>query len=86
MTRTERENAVILIHRHCVPSRTGERYESHYLKTYFGNALGCYISNDEFKGIMVEAGIMPLASSLNKTSHCYKLKRIIPDAWSGRMA
>lgn len=36
MTRTERENAVILIHRHCVPSRTGERYESHYLKTYFG--------------------------------------------------
>lgn len=85
MTKTERENAVILIHRHCVPSRAGERYDSHSLKACFEDMTGCHISNDEFKGMMVEAGIMPLASSLNKMNHSYRLKRIKPEAWSRRL-
>ena len=61
---------------------------SYGLKALFEQLLHRYISNDEFKAAMIEAGFTPTKDSLNDTNHRYRLKvfdcPIVPPIYRGR--
>lgn len=55
---------------------TGVNYNhtSYGLKHLFGSATGTYVSNDAFKGAMVEAGHLPVDAS--QTNWAFKIQRV----------
>lgn len=72
MTAEERIKIVGLIKQYCQPSRYYYRRSSYALKEVFEQLAECYISNEEFKAMMQEAGFSP-TTRRNGINHCYKL-------------
>ena len=79
---------VELIQRYCRPSKSQHKMCSYALKGLFENLLGSYISNDEFKAAMVEAGIEPTPKSVRTINHLYKMAVVdmpeVPQRYIGR--
>lgn len=76
MTSEEKARVTELIKCYCKPSRHYYKLSSYSLKEIFEKLANCYIHNEEFKKLMIEAGFTPTPRS--KINHYYKLE-IIPD-------
>lgn len=74
MTREERAVVLALIRMYCRPSKSYYAWSSYGLKTVFERLAGCYISNEDFKALMLEVGFEPIPTSRNDINHRYKLE------------
>ena len=67
------KDLVIKIQQYCTPSRFCYRMSSYGLKELFEGLSGEYISNDQFKTAMIEAGFTPTKATERQINHRYKI-------------
>ena len=67
------KDLVIKIQQYCTPSRFCYRMSSYGLKELFEGLSGEYISNDQFKTAMIEAGFTPTKATERQINHRYRI-------------
>ena len=84
----EQQELVKQIQKYCRPSKSQHKMCSYSLKGLFEKLTGDYISNDEFKAAMIEAGFEPTPKSVGTTNHLYKMVVMdspeVPQRYRGR--
>ena len=84
----EQQELVKQIQKYCRPGKSQHKMCSYSLKGLFEKLTGDYISNDEFKAAMVEAGFEPTPKSVRTINHLYKMAVVdmpeVPQRYIGR--
>ena len=84
----EKEVLAALIKRYCIPSKSRYRFTSYGLKALFEGLTGDYITNEQYKAAMLEAGFQPTAKSRSQTNHRYFIQVAdlpeVPPMYRGR--
>ena len=84
----ENDVLVALIRHYCRPAKSRYRFSSYGLKALFEGLTGDYITNEQYKAAMIEAGFRPTAKSLCMKNHRYFVEVAdlpeVPPMYKGR--